>query len=225
MATLLEDNFNRANSAVAIGSPQVGGPYTQVLGTWGINANRAYVAAAASSARLTAPGAFNVEGQFTLGLATSGSSIPTIMFRYVDADNYWRLNPRAASGEVGLQLVRANSASTIGPTFVYDGAAGHVLKFKAYGNRIQFWVDGVLVGDVVDPVMDPAGTKIGLMNQSASTGYWDDVLFADSTPFPDWGASPEGFDGVEVDFDAQISVTPSFYKGRDTATADESEIP
>src|SRR5919106_1900465 len=42
MATLLQDNFDRANSATVVGSPQVGPAPTIDLGSMGISTNQLY---------------------------------------------------------------------------------------------------------------------------------------------------------------------------------------
>lgn len=226
MAVLLQDNFNRADSTNALGAPQVGGPYTVVSGTWGINANRAYTSVGSSSAKVTFPAARDVEVSFAIGANVSTSIQPGVMFRYIDANNFWALHSRVGSGTVGLYYVRGGSNNLMLSAAGAQGA-GAVLRAVAKGPDIAMYADNVLIGRTQDPAWEANATLAGMMSWGTGLTYIDDLLVSDFTGEvnDDWGTSPEAFDGVDLGFIADAAYSTSLYKGRDTAAADESEIP
>lgn len=225
MATLLQDNFDRANSTTSPGSPQVGGPYTASTGTWGINSNQLYLATLAVGV-LLAPGASDVDFYATLPLAQSGSTGPSggLVVRAADSSNYLFV-ARNATGTVAVQRLVAGAATALSPDF--PSAINDVLRLVCIGRAVYFCINHICVWEMDDSRYDAAATQLGFRNSgSGSTFRWDNALAVDAIDPPNtWGASPSIGVPTPVEIDANLSLTPSLYKGRDTALADESEIP
>jgi hypothetical protein len=227
MATLLQDDFDRANNTTSPGSPLVGGPYTVSSGTWGINSNQLYLSNTTTPAHyMLAPGAADVDFTYTQVLAQAGSSGPHTggVIRAADASNSIYV-ARSTTGSFQIFQSIAGTGTALTPEIA--SVAGDVHRFIAYKEEVWFYVNGILRAYLIDYRYDPVNrTKIGFRNGQTTTGRWDNVLAVDVTAAPNtWGASPEAFDDIDLDIDAEFSLTPSLYKGRDTAIADESEIP
>lgn len=227
MAVLLQDDFDRANSTTSPGSPLVGGPYTASSGTWGINNNQLYLSSTTSPSHyLLAPGAADVDFTYTQVLAQGGSTGPHTggVIRALDNGNSIYV-ARSSTGSFQIWQSVGGTGTAISPEI--PSVANDIHRFIAYKEEVFFYVNGILRAYFIDHRYDPVNrTKIGFRNGQTNTGRWDNVLAVDVTAAPNsWGASPEGFDDVELDLDAEFALTPSLYKGRDTAIADESEIP
>lgn len=225
MGVLLQDDFNRVNGAV--GSPVVGGPYTTVGGSWIIASNELTLSANVTGALLLAPGAFNVDISMKAVSAPASSRGSFVVFRYVDANNFWAFG-RAGSGTVSLVRNVAGSFSAFSDNI--SSAANDVLRVRAYDEMIFCYVNGVYVAQTQDPFAAlTSATQAGIRNGGSSSPITVDDLLIQTQDAPlvsSWGASPQGFDGVvDVDLAADLILTPSLYKGRDTALQDESEIP
>jgi hypothetical protein len=227
MAVLLSDDFNRADSTNVLGSPQVGGPYTVVSGTWGIQTNRAYVSVGLTGSKVTFPAAKDIDISITLGGGVSSSVQHGAMFRYVDASNFWALHARTGSGTVGLYLTRGG-VNNLMLQWDHSSTTGTVLRAVAVGPNIAVYANGVLGGVMQDPFWDNNASAAGLLSWGSGIPHFDSVLASDATSVAavdDWGTNPEAFDGVDLGFTADADYLTSLYKGRDTAAADESEIP
>lgn len=223
MAVLLSDDFNRANSTTTLGSPVVGGPYTVQSGTWGINSNEAYLTAGISGAQVTFPAAINVDISAKMVLVTNANVSHGLMFRWVDANNFWVL-ARGSSGNMAISRCVAGALTQVSPDF--SQVAGDVVGVKAFGDQIAWYRNGVQLGVLTDQWFATAGTVAGLRSGGITTPRFDDLLVQDqSAAINTWGASPEGSSPAPVEFGSTQTLTPSLYKGRDTASADESEIP
>lgn len=229
MAVLLQDDFNRANNTGSPGSPAVGGPYTPNTGTWGISANQLYLSSTTSPANyLLVPGASDVDFTATLPLAQSGLAGPHsgIVWRALDAANNINIS-RASTGTFNVSRVIAAVATQISAEFL--SLAGDVVRVVCYGRFMWLYHNSILIWTQEDTRYDPANnTKIGFRNGQVNSGRWDSALAIDATADPtSWGASPAmGLkDVVDLSLDSTYAPISSIYKGRDTALADESEIP
>lgn len=225
MAILLQDDFNRADSTTSLGSPLIGGPYTVRSGTFGISTNRAYNNPAVAGSHVTFPAAANVDYQFVIPVTPTTSSRPQAVIRWVDASNFVALDVRAGSG-IGQILIMVAGTFHVMADFAVTAVAGDTYRFQAYGEDIVVYRNGSLLARAKDPKFATA-TVAGFRGQGSTAPYWDDLLVQDQAApiFADWGPSAEATDGIDLDFDAEMSIAPSLYKGRDTAIADESEIP
>ena len=220
---LLKDNFTRADSATVIGIPIVGGPYTVRSGTWGINANNLYLPTGLSGAHVTFPAAINLDISYRPVVSFSSSVQPTILFRWIDANNHWAF-ARTGGGQGALFRMLAGSYTQISaetPVVV-----GDLVQVKAYDDQIALFVNSTLKSFTFDPQFGVATSVAGVRsNGSGSSPRWDDLLVQEQTVpiFPEW--TDEGFDGLDLTSDATLDLTPSLYKGRNSALADESETP
>jgi hypothetical protein len=164
----LWDSFDRADSAVSLGTSTSGTVWTADTGTLGILSNRAY-----------APGAANNKAYVTL---TSDIDIRATMavigdchltFRRLDSNNYWRA--RILSGLVYTQKIVAGG---VGAEFnsVQTIAAGDELRILAIGSKINIYLNGLLVVQVVDGFAQ-TGTGHGLQI-SDTTARIDNLLMS-----------------------------------------------
>ena len=64
-----------------------------------------------------------------------------------------------------------------------------------------------------------------MRNGGSSSGRWDDLLAQDQSAPINNVTSPASDTSVALELGSSLITTPSLYKGRDTAFADESEIP
>jgi hypothetical protein len=225
MTVLLQDDFNRADGAV--GSPVVGGPYTSVNGgSWIIAANELTLTTNVTNALLLGPAAFNVDISLKAVSGQSSTRGTFIVFRYVDANNYWVFG-RAGSGTVALYRNVAGTFTAF--TENISVGAGDTIRVRAYDDLIFCYINGAYVGRTHDPFASlTSATQAGIRNGGSSSVITvDDLLIQtqDAPLAPTWGAAPEAFDGVDVDLSSDLLLTPSLYKGRDSALQDESETP
>ena len=145
MATLLTDDFNRADNVTVLGGPVTGGPYTVRLGVWGINTNRALTNTVVNS-HVTFPAAVDVSLQVTLPvLGSSGGLIA----RWVDANTNWLFGLNGTVWALMHSVAGTYTVFSSGPTAV----AGDVIRFVAYGRNLYGLVNGKLVVLVRGPVL------------------------------------------------------------------------
>lgn len=205
MATLLSDTFTRADSTTSPGTPDTGGPYTAVTGTWGISSNKLYVPTAGATNVLTVPAAANLTAQVTVTGTSSFGTFGGLVFRYVDASNYWYWVTNA--GYYGPTLYRrvAGSNTQLTNQFGSTWTDNFTLKVEAYGNAIYCSVNGALKVVLDDGTFSTATTAGFLTNNSSTAPRLDDATFADLSAHP---SSLNGSSNIHV------------YKGRDLNTDD-----
>lgn len=224
MATLLQDDFNRANDAASLGSPVVGGPYTVRSGTWGINNNEAYLGTPVTSAQVTFSAAIDVHLSMKIAAAITSTIIPSLMLRWVDVNNYWTLL-RVNNSTYAPWRVNAGTGTQLGPEFPV--ALGDVISVRAFGDQIGWYGNGKPYGVLTDHWFSTATNVCGLRSGGSGVARFDDLLAEDQTTLPgSWGgaAAMELSDTTDT-VDSTFTLTPALYKGRNTAAADESEIP
>lgn len=211
MAILLTDDFNRANSTTAPGTPTAGGPYTVRAGTWGINANQLYTSASTAASLLTFPAAVNVD--FSAKLATLGGT-PGLMVRYVDAANYWLASVFGGAWLLQRRIAGTNTTIATGPV----AAAGDVARVVAFGGEIYLIINGKLVTQADDPWQAAATAVAGFYINSSTAARFDDASAVDAT------AVPGNLSAANLLTDQRIPTAREtgayIYKGRDTAILD-----
>lgn len=196
MATLLSDNFNRADSATVPGSPGTGGPYTVVTGTAGINGNRLYFPTVNTTnlgSHLTFPAAADVDMQATIAVIGSTSVSFGLLFRYTDASNTWGFEFNANA----YKLIRYNAGSLLSWSSGIAPTAGDVIRVVAIGRRITGLLNGVAIIEMED-VFSVSATVCGVRDTHINNRL-DDLTVVDASQF-----SESGY----------------LYKGRDTKTFD-----
>lgn len=201
MTNWLTDDFNRANSTTVVGSPSVGGPYTQQVGTWGISGNTLYTSASTANSQLTFPAAINLDLSATF-VVSGGSTVSAsqLMFRWVDVSNFWMFG-RVGTGLVAFTHVAAGVSTQVTASIAFTD--GQALRVVAFGKYLYGFIAGVLVATVEDQYYASAGTPAGFRSNSNTSTRIDDASAVDATTVPSgWGSAL------------------ALYKGRDTTALD-----
>jgi hypothetical protein len=219
MATLLSDDFNRANSTSVIGAPQIGPSPVVQTGIGGINSNQLYGPTSVMVATYDL-GTPNVEISF-LASNVSGP-VDGAVLGYVSSTDYYYV------GFQGTSPVVLNKVTTGGTVALYSSSVRQptsstsVCKAHYRDGIIRAYVDDVLV---LRWVLDtPITANLHGVRLSTSTGRLDNLLGTDaptiSEPILD-GAKP---DVAFVYTEATADIPPSFvYLGRDTKLQDITE--
>lgn len=212
MATLLSDNFDRANSTTTIGAPQVGPVPTVLSGVGGITSNQLY----APSATLIAVwdlGTVDVELQATATGTTSGRVLGLVLGGAATTDHYlvqynltqvelYRSNPG------GFQLLYRQQTPTTN--------AATVVKASYKAGVIRAYHSGNLLLRV--PVEQPiTSTQHGVRVTHASSIRVDDLLSVDAPTITD--AEPPADIAPEFAFGGGAEAV-EVYRGRDTKALD-----
>jgi len=171
--SLISDSFNRANSATSLSASDTGQAWTAVVGTWGINANQAYVAVDAGAGTNLAvldSGVANCSVQVTFSAAENGMGVAV---RETDGNNYFLLL-RATSTSLQFYRIQAGVATLLNsstPTM----ANGDVFRVTMAANNFSIFRNGVLEFTTTDSFQTSA-TKHGLADSTgiAGTERWDD---------------------------------------------------
>lgn len=165
------DDFNRADSAVSLGTPSDGGSaWVAYAGTWGINTNRGYLATVTSqSVAALESSVSDIDVQVTA--AVNGADYG-IVGRLSDNNNYlmgiagtatnWRLYKRVAG-----------AFTQIGSTGGFSPANGDVLKLTFNGSSLNFLVNGVSQVSTTDS-FNLTATKHGIRASSDIVVRFDD---------------------------------------------------
>jgi len=113
------------------------------------------------------------------------------MFRYQDAQNYYRFSMdkerafrRVTKTVGGVTTILAQDSVP------YITNQWYAVKIRVIGNRIQVEMDGVLLFDILDASL-PSG-KIALYCWGGERCYFDDVLVSHTTPTVTTGSLPNG---------------------------------
>jgi hypothetical protein len=170
------DDFNRADSGATIDSPSDGlGNYT-VAQTWGIQSNRGYCANGGSLGAAVLEASADVEVQVTIAVnGGAGGGGHGVVFRYVDANNYWFVRARVDASVLNMQKFVGGSGTDVGTDFSYTPANGDVIKVVAEGTSISVYLNGTLrIGPVTESTHLTA-TKHGLFAHGDSTARFDDL--------------------------------------------------
>ena len=137
------DNFDRAPNASGPGSPQVGGAYTMVAGTWTIDANGRLYTPASADMRMTYPGSFNFDMTFQMPVAPNNNG--GVIFRWTDANNYMMFY-RSGNGETNstYRLWRnvAGSTADIFSSMSGDPKITDTIRIIGTGPWIYVYING-----------------------------------------------------------------------------------
>jgi hypothetical protein len=162
MVTLLaSDAFNRADSAVSLGTADVGGAWVATKGTWGISSNRAYNVGAALDALATLDvGTRNQDVSATTVTRDAGCAVCA---RVTDANNYYVL---VNGADMALYKKVASTFTQIGST-VAGSADGDVIRLVVNGATQTAYRNGVVVITGTDGAIT-TGNKAGIRADSAT---------------------------------------------------------
>lgn len=157
------DSFNRADSTTNLGSTDSGTTqaWVQNAGTWGIQTNRAYISAAASSiATINGAADFSVL-DVEVDVWTSGDA--WLVFRFSDTSNYLRFGG-TVGGSPQFDVV---SGGVVTRTDVATAtlAQADELRVRCTGSVIECFVDDLLVLCVTETTHQ-TNTRVGMMTTS-----------------------------------------------------------
>ena len=182
-ASRLLDSFDRADSALTLGSADIGGAWAVAVGTWGIAANKAYCVVGDGLAYIDA-GDINMLLTCTINadMTAFDYSQACLAFRLVDSDDYLWIRPTLA----GLQLLKtdggAESTLATGATAL-SSFSDYAIEVRAIGNSIVVLLDGVseitytLAGGDATKYSGTTATQYGLRHRTDGGSYaarWDD---------------------------------------------------
>lgn len=193
---LIVDDFTRSDSTTNLGSASPGGAWTQDNGTWGISSNQAYISSGSGASIATIDASESDVDIRVKVSASAGGGNAGLVFRYSDANNYWRAFWDGSSGNIFLQKVVSGSGTTFVNTGVTGGfAAGDQIRVLASGSSIKLYHEGDRYGTVTDSHNSTA-TKHGLwINQATPTNWRLDDFRCQGLP-----ATPTGTGSYSDDF-------------------------
>lgn len=214
MATLLSDDFTRANSTTVVGSPDIGpAPVTQA-GVCGISANSFYASTASGMVTydLLTP---NVELS-TLVSSVSATLSAMIVLGYASATDYWG----AAMYSDNISLIRSNPAGVwVVQEVACTNPNGTKLTASYIEGVVRFYRNDVLVMNYEVDVI--TATRHGIRLNS-TTARIDDLRGYDATPLDVFtnGGTVSGAQSVIPT--ATFFMSAFAYQGHDTKLQDQA---
>jgi hypothetical protein len=170
----VHDSFTRANNASSLGSANTGQTWTQLLGTWGISSNQAYISASAGQIKEAAviqSGKSDVTVQ--VKIAASGGN-PGILLRAADVDNGLATNPTAlfrlqAGGYTSI--LTFSTAISVGDTLRLTAVGSNITAYRQAGSTGSF----SSIGSITE-AFGQTNTKHGLRSDTntANATRFDD---------------------------------------------------
>ena len=168
------DNFDRANSTAALGTPSDGGSaWVAASGTWGISGNKGYPAASTTETVAYLESSVTaVEVQATM---STGATWNGLMARCGGSwTNLLLLNADTA-GTIKLYKYVSGSSTQLGSTYSGAVAAGDVLKLRVdSANLITAYQNGSSRTSATDSA-GSTNTKHGFWCYGTTAPRWDDL--------------------------------------------------
>ncbi len=185
---LVSDTFTDTDgTGLADHTPEVGGAWTVVSGTWQIQGNRAQNTAAGGVPRAEIDaGTPDVDVTCTVRphtVADFNGTLPGIGVRRTAGGSYWlvRLTRAFGAGE-GVQLLQVDDSETQTTRLTHAATIAndtdYLLRVRAEGDILTAWLDGVKLFAWNVAGHADAGTKVVLSAASFTTsgGQWDNLL-------------------------------------------------
>ncbi|WP_250290200.1 DUF6531 domain-containing protein, partial [Frankia sp. CiP1_Cm_nod1] len=167
------DSFTRANAATTAGTAESGAAWTPLAGTWGVEGNRVYLAAAAGNRNLlVAPAAADGTFSFTQPVTQADMGLA---FRVADAGNYWRLVAVPSSSKWRLIKRVGGVETTVADASGACCTTSDTLTVVTNGPSITVLRNGTQVMSVSDPAV-MFGTRAGPYTEGTGSGRLDDVV-------------------------------------------------
>lgn len=216
MATLLSDNFDRANNASVVGAPQIGPTPTVPLGTAGIQTNLLYAAASPANV-IWNLGTADVEISALFSLFTASNTVG-ILLGYVSSTSYWLVTVNTTSG---INLWKAESGGTWTVQSANNSIAvntGSIVKVHYKDSIIRVYLEGVqVIRFYVDVPITATSHGIRFSNTPPRV---DNILAIDAPTIAEPTKTGDLLTGLEFDGD-ELYADPGFtYLGRDTKFQD-----
>lgn len=170
------DDFNRADSSSALGTPSDGGSaWVANAGTWGITGNRAYKVANDINWEAAHLEASTTQVEVQATAQTVGNS--ALIVRLADNSNF--IMGQVRSGNLDIWKRVGGTFTQIGTTYAGAISSGDVIKLTVDGaNLISLYQNGTLRKSGTDST-GSANTKHGLLVYSVSS-RWDDFSITDT---------------------------------------------
>lgn len=135
------DNFNRADTTNAIGTPSDGGSaWVQSAGTWGISTNTGYESGGLSQQNIAVLESSLSDVDVQVTVSTLGSD-NGLVARFLDTAHYLLFIYTAGTGYRMFKDV--GGFTQLGSTASGTGANGDVYKFSVNGSSLTGYVNGV----------------------------------------------------------------------------------
>ena len=210
----LTDSFTGTNSTTSLATA-TGLTWQQIVGTWGINTNAAYLVTASGATNQIAVTQSAPDGyvQFVAG-GTFTTSTFGLVFRYVDSSNYCYVVRNSVSNYNEVRKVVAGVDSLIGTTSASSAfLTGETVKVTYSGANIQVFRAGSSIGTFVEPD-NATGQRVGLIAAStAGTGPRWDSFETNSTTYAltdlDWTFSDTSSTDYQTAYQAQVELVSS----------------
>ncbi len=192
MADVLHQSAFTVASDTALGdyTPDVGSGWTVDAGTYTVNGASDYLSVTSHSGSGTDRARFTTEADGTYSLriynGTSTNRYYRIIFRYVDANNYWYVRIRSRASQVDLYRVVSGSGTLINNSNAFEtlSAFTHTWVLTLNGNSISLTADGTPTVSATDSTHATA-TSHGVGVESDYTlPRFDDVTFSTLDPEP-----------------------------------------
>lgn len=171
VTTYVSDAFDRADSAVSLGSADVGGAWTATTGTWGIGTNAARLVTDAGQdvAQINSTVA---DCTIRCTFSVVGANSQRVVFRFSDASNFVMCQTEGTTYKVYKYV--ATVFTQLG-TFTATPANGDAIMVILSGNNIDFYLNGTLRISASDAFNNTA-TRHGLggANNTGASTRWED---------------------------------------------------
>lgn len=170
VTTYISDSFNRADSAVSLGSADIGGAWTATTGTWGISSNKGYlVTDAGQDVAQIDSGVANCTIRCLY--STVGANSQRLVFRFTDASNFLICQTEGTAYKVYKYV--AGGFTQLG-TYSVTPADGDQIMVVLNGSNIDFYLNGTLRISVSDAFNNTA-TRHGLGGaNNTGAARWED---------------------------------------------------
>jgi hypothetical protein len=165
------DNFARADTSSAIGTPSDGGSaWSQLAGTWGIASNTAYESSGAASESIVVVESSAADVTVQVKISTFGNDAG-IVIRASDVNNY--LVVRINGSTVDLYRVQSGSATLIGNLGGAVAASGDMWTVRASGSTISVYRNLAQLGSDQTSSFNSTATKHGLRSNNHADNRFD----------------------------------------------------
>ncbi|MBM3317002.1 MAG: DUF1080 domain-containing protein, partial [Candidatus Eisenbacteria bacterium] len=162
----LFDDFNDGNYA----------GWTVVSGTWSVIGGELYQSSASGTRTILNNGTFT-DISFEAKLKNTSGQTPSIVFRYLGANNFYAFGLLTTNNAVRLIRTRnGSSVVTAQAARTLSNNTWYLLRVDVSGTTIRAYLDCELVLEVTDALIRPSG-KIGFRDYASRT-YFDDVRVA-----------------------------------------------
>lgn len=170
------DSFDRANTAVAIGTLETGESWSQLSGTWGISTNRAYKPAASGGSYdncVVDVGSQNGIQRGRVVVSVTDPGFQGWCVRLSDDNNYLRLLIMTTGYNIGDRLAGAFTTYASGGWNNGNLVAGDLVETQVFGSVLTLLKNGEVQATQDVSAFTSPGSRWGLHS------YYTDAFFND----------------------------------------------